>query len=62
MPFGAGPRICIGAAFAMAEAKIMVAAALSRYRISLVDTKPALPVGRGFLTPSHEPLFQLEEI
>jgi cytochrome P450 len=60
MPFGGGPRICIGAAFAMAEAEIMLAALLSRYRISLADTKPVLPVGRGFLMPSYAPLFRLK--
>lgn len=62
MPFGGGPRICIGAAFAMAEAEIMLAALLSRFRISLTDTKPVLPVGRGFLMPSYEPQFRLEAI
>ena len=62
MPFGGGPRICIGAAFAMAEAEIMLAALLSRYRISLADTKPVLPVGRGFLMPSYEPMFRLEAV
>jgi cytochrome P450 len=32
LPFGAGPRICIGATFAMAEAQIMMATLLRRYR------------------------------
>jgi cytochrome P450 len=62
MPFGGGPRICIGAAFAMAEAEIMLAALLSRFKISLADTKPVLPVGRGFLMPSYEPMFRLEPV
>ena len=60
MAFGGGPRICIGAAFAMAEAEIMLAALLSRYRISLADTEPVLPVARGTLMPSYEPRFHLE--
>jgi cytochrome P450 len=62
MPFGAGPRICIGAAFAMAEAEIMLATLLSRFRISLADTTPVLPVGRITTMPSYEPQFQLERI
>ena len=62
MAFGGGPRICIGAAFAMAEAEIMLATLLSRYRISLVDTAPVLPLGRGTLMPSHEPRFRLEHL
>ena len=37
LPFGAGPRICIGAAFAMQEAIIALAVLISRYRF---DTTP----------------------
>ena len=32
LPFGAGPRVCIGASFALQEAIIALAALLSRYR------------------------------
>lgn len=62
MPFGGGPRICIGAAFAMAEAEIMLATLLTRYRISLVDTSPVLPIGRATLMPNYEPQFRLEPL
>ena len=37
LPFGAGPRVCIGASFAMQEAIIALAVLLSRYRF---DTTP----------------------
>jgi cytochrome P450 len=41
LPFGAGPRVCIGAAFAMQEAVIALATLLSRYRFDTVaETKP----------------------
>lgn len=41
LPFGAGPRVCIGAAFAMQEAIIALAVLLSRYRFDLTpETKP----------------------
>ncbi len=60
MPFGAGPRICIGAAFAMAEAETMLATLLSRFKISLADAEPVLPVGRITTMPSFEPQFRLE--
>ena len=35
MPFGAGPRVCIGARFALTEAVIVLARLLARYRVEL---------------------------
>ena len=41
LPFGAGPRVCIGASFAMQEAIIALAVLLSQYRFDTTpDTKP----------------------
>ncbi len=41
LPFGAGPRICIGASFAMQEAMIGLGVLLSRFRFDTVaETKP----------------------
>jgi cytochrome P450 len=41
LPFGAGPRVCIGASFAMQEAVIALAVLLSRFRFdTLAETKP----------------------
>jgi cytochrome P450 len=62
LPFGAGPRICIGATFAMAEAHIMLAMLVSRFRITLDAARPVLPVARITTAPSYEPLFRLERI
>ncbi|WP_425332549.1 cytochrome P450 [Candidatus Rhodoblastus alkanivorans] len=62
MPFGAGPRICIGAGFALAEAAIVLAHFLSRYRVALSDEKPVLPIGAVTIRPSREPVFRLERV
>jgi cytochrome P450 len=41
LPFGAGPRVCIGAAFAMQEAMIALAVLMSRFRFeTTADTRP----------------------
>ena len=41
LPFGAGPRTCIGASFAMQEAVIALGVLMSRYRFdTTVETRP----------------------
>lgn len=62
LPFGAGPRICIGAGFAMVEAQIVLASLLSKYRVSLEDNKPVLPTFRLATVPDRDPYFKLESI
>jgi cytochrome P450 len=44
LPFGAGARVCIGAAFAMQEAVIALAILLSRFRFETLDTTKPWPV------------------
>lgn len=38
LPFGAGPRICIGRSFALMEAKILLATIARRYALDFPDT------------------------
>ena len=58
----AGPRVCIGATFALTEAQIMLATLLARFTITLRDARAVLPVATVTTGPSHEPLFSLERI
>jgi cytochrome P450 len=59
MPFGAGPRICVGAQFAMAEAVLVLAALVQRFHVTLRDERPVMPVAVVTTQPDHAPLFQL---
>ena len=38
IPFSVGPRVCPGAGFAMAEAAVLLAALMSRFRFEVMDT------------------------
>lgn len=46
LPFGMGPRVCIGTAFAMQEAVLILGTILNRYRIYPVRGFEPRPVGR----------------
>jgi cytochrome P450 len=45
MPFGGGKRICIGAAFALAEATVLLATLAQRFSLRLVPGHPVEPQG-----------------
>ena len=53
LPFGAGPRICIGAAFAMIEATIMLAEFVRAARFEVDPDFDPQPSGRMFLLPKN---------
>lgn len=48
LPFGGGNRHCIGSAFGQFEMKIVLAKILSRFQLTLADSRPVKPVRRGF--------------
>jgi len=51
MPFGGGPRICIGAALAMTEAQLILATIAQRYRMTLVPGQDIRLLHRVTLRP-----------
>jgi len=45
LPFGGGPRICIGASFAISEAQVIIASVAQRFRLHLDPAHPVIPIG-----------------
>jgi cytochrome P450 len=60
LPFGAGPRICIGAHFALVEATLALAKLVGTFRIELADRAPVLPIGVVTTQPDRSPLFVIK--
>ena len=59
MPFGAGPRICIGAQLALTEACLVLAMMIQRFHVALADATPVLPVAVIVTQPDHAAPFRL---
>jgi cytochrome P450 len=53
LPFGAGPRICVGAAFATSEALLALTMVARRFRLTLVEGAPVMPFARMTLRPAN---------
>lgn len=52
-PFGGGPRQCIGNAFALMEAALILATIAQRYRLRLLPHHPVVPLASITLRPRH---------
>ena len=59
LPFGIGPRVCIGAQFALTEATLVLGALLRAFRIERASSEPVAPVAIVTTQPDHPPLFRL---
>jgi cytochrome P450 len=53
LPFGAGPRVCPGAGFAMNEMVYALAMSAQRFRLDLIPGTVLEPLGRLTLRPRH---------
>jgi cytochrome P450 len=59
LPFGAGPRICIGAQFALTEAVVVLARLAREFVIDIPRGKRVRPVGVVTVYPDRAPAFRL---
>jgi cytochrome P450 len=59
LPFGVGPRVCIGAHFALVEATLALAKLIGAFRIALIDKKPVMAIGVATIQPDHSPMFHI---
>jgi cytochrome P450 len=59
LPFGAGPRICIGAQFALMEATLVLARLVRDFRLELVGPQRVTPVAVVTTVPDRRPVFRL---
>src|SRR3954469_16691017 len=59
LPFGAGPRVCIGAPFAQAESVLALGRLIGAFRVELADTSPVIPLGVVTTQPDRSPLFRI---
>jgi cytochrome P450 len=53
IPFGAGPRVCIGAAFATMEATLLLATIAQRFRLALDPNHRVVPLTSITLRPKY---------
>ena len=62
IPYGAGPRTCIGSNFAQVEAPLIIGRLLQRYRMTLANEGAVQPRGIFVLVPSEPVRMRLERL
>jgi cytochrome P450 len=60
-PFGGGPRVCIGAGFAMMEATLLLATIAQRFRMRLTPSQRVEPLASITLRPKNGIRVNLQE-
>lgn len=56
IPFGSGPRVCVGAAFATTEATLILARLMRRFSFEVQEPQNVRPIARLTTRPAHEVL------
>ncbi|MCO5132398.1 MAG: cytochrome P450 [Xanthobacteraceae bacterium] len=59
LPFGVGPRVCIGAHFAIVEATLALARIIGAFHVERDDDIPVMPMGVVTTQPDRSPPFRL---
>lgn len=59
LPFGVGPRVCIGAQFAITEATLVLAKIIGTFKVELIDKAPITPMAVVTTQPDRAPMFRL---
>jgi cytochrome P450 len=54
IPFGYGPRVCVGAGFAAQEAALILARLVRRYDFHVADAARVRPVARLTTRPAEQ--------
>jgi cytochrome P450 len=59
MPFGAGPRVCVGAQFGLAEAVLVLAILIQTFELGPADPRPVVPAAVVSMQPDRPVRFRL---
>jgi cytochrome P450 len=61
MPFGAGPRVCVGAQFGLAEVILVLAMLVKEFEFQLASTRQVMPAAVVSMQPDHRVPFQIRK-
>jgi unspecific monooxygenase len=60
VPFGAGPRICVGAQLALVEVVLVLAILVRSFRFGLADPRPVMPAAIVSMQPNYPASFDVQ--